>query len=179
MKFVVVILSLFLALIWSNSVLAQNWDVKSVVVSFRIKNAGLAVKGSFSGFKGSVAFNPANVSAAELKGTVDVGTIETGINMRNNHLKKAEYFDAEKFPVISMVSKKITKAEKGYSGQFDLKIKGVTKQITIPLTFTDQGKSAVLNSSFDINRLDFGVGSKGMVMSSTATVEITATLEKK
>ncbi len=179
MKFVVVTLSLLLAVFLSNSVFAQNWDVKSVVVNFRIKNAGLAVKGSFGGFKGSVVFNPANVSAAELKGTVDVATIETGINMRNNHLKKAEYFDVEKFPVISMASKKITKTEKGYTGQFDIKIKGVTKQLTIPLTFTDEGKSAVLSSSFEINRLDFGVGSKGMVMSSTATVEIKATLEKK
>lgn len=179
MKFVVIILAATLSLFSSNSLLAQNWEVKSVVVSFRIKNAGLAVKGSFGGFKGSVVFNPPNVSSAELKGTVEVATIETGINMRNNHLKKAEYFDAEKFPQISMVSKKITKSEKGYSGQFDIKIKGVTKQVTIPLTFTDQGKLAVLNSSFEINRLDFGVGSKGMVMSSTATVEITANLEKK
>lgn len=179
MKFVVIILAATLLLFCSNSLLAQNWEVKLVVVSFRIKNAGLAVKGSFGGFKGSVVFNPSNISSAELKGTVEVATIETGINMRNNHLKKAEYFDAEKFPQISMVSKKITKTEKGYSGQFDIKIKGVTKQVTIPLTFTDQGKSAVLNSSFEINRLDFGVGSKGMVMSSTATVEITANLEKK
>jgi polyisoprenoid-binding protein YceI len=179
MKFAVILLVATLSVFYSNSLLAQNWEVKSVEVSFRIKNAGLAVNGSFGGFKGSVVFNPANVSAAELKGTVDVATIETGINMRNNHLKKEEYFNAEKFPVISMVSKKITKTEKGYSGQFDIKIKGVTKQLTIPLTFTDQGKSAVLSSSFEINRLDFGVGSKGMVMSSTATVGITATLEKK
>lgn len=179
MKFVVIILAAVLSLFYTNELLAQSWEVKSVVVSFRIKNAGLAVKGTFGGFKGSVAFNPTNVAAAELKGTVDVTTIETGINMRNNHLKKAEYFDAEKFPVILMTSKKITKTEKGYSGQFDLKIKGVTKQVTIPLTFTDQGKSATLASSFEVNRLDYGVGSKGMVMSSTATVEITATLEKK
>jgi polyisoprenoid-binding protein YceI len=179
MKLIAVILITLLAFNSGNSVCAQSWEVKSVTVNFRIKNAGLAVKGSFSGFKGVVVFNPAAPASGELKGTVEVSSIETGITMRNNHLKKAEYFDAEKFPVISMVSKKITKNDKGYSGQFDLKIKGVTKQVTIPLSFTEQGKSAELTSSFEVNRLDFGVGSKGMVMSSTAKVEIMATLEKK
>lgn len=179
MKTVFIVLTTILSLFWTSSTLAQNWELKSVSVNFRIKNAGLAVKGSFGGFKGSVVFNPANLSSSELRGTVDVETIETGINMRNNHLKKEEYFDVAKFPQIAMVSRKITKSDKGYLGQFDIKIKGVTKQVTIPINFTEQGKSAVLNSTFDINRLDFGVGSKGLVMGNTATVEITANLERK
>lgn len=163
----------------SSALRAQNWEVKSAAVAFRIKNAGLTVKGAFGGFKGTINFSPASLATAELRGSVDATAISTGITMRDNHLKKDEYFDIEKYPQITMVSRKIVKTDKGYSGLFDIKIKGVTKQATIPFTFVENGKTATLNATFDINRLDYGVGGKSFVMSNTATVTIDLSVEKK
>jgi polyisoprenoid-binding protein YceI len=179
MKLVTTLGIAVLFLFWNSSSMAQSWNVKSATVSFKIKNAGFSIKGSFGGFKGTIVFSPSDLSSAELRGTVDVSTIDTGVKMRDNHLKSEDYFDAGKYPTLSMVGKKITKTDKGYTGQFDIKIKGVTKQLAVPFTFTEQGKSGTFSADFDINRLDFGVGGRSLVMSNTAAVTVVVNVEKK
>ena len=57
-------------------------------VKFKIKNLGVTVTGSLSGLKGKASFDPANLGQSSIESTVDVGTINTGIDLRDDHLKK-------------------------------------------------------------------------------------------
>ena len=130
------------------------------------------VNGSLGNLKTTLLFSPDHLSTSSLKGTVDVNTINTGISARNSHLKKPEYFNADTFKIIELVSEKLYIKGAGYAGMFKVTIKGVTKEMEIPFEFNKNGNEAEFKGSFDLNRRDFGVGGKSMMMSDDLTVSI-------
>ncbi len=135
-------------------------------IGFVIKNAGFNVNGTFSGFEANIEVdkqgNPSLIEAS-----VQTNTVNTNNNARDRHLKKDDYFDAEKYPKIEMKAKKFNyigknpkTGEYDYKGTFDLTIKGITKTFEIPFTFS----GTVFKSEFVINRRDFGVGSGSLIL---------------
>ena len=155
----------------SISVYAQQ--ITQAEVTFKIKNAGLNVDGSLGGFKGEINFDPQNPGSSTMEASVDVSTIDTGIGMRDKHLKKDDYFDVEKYPRISMQSTSIKPAGEGsYEGKFDLTIKGKTQEVVIPFTVDASNNAYLLKGSFEINRQDFGVGGNSLTLSDNVTVSI-------
>jgi len=155
---------------------AANWKFSSGTVAFSIRNAGLNVKGSFGKLTALVLFNPDDPANAKIEASVPVQSIETGINLRNKHLKKPEYFDATRFPEMSLRLIRLEKDGTKWKGSFDLSIKGVKKNLTLPVTFSSDGNSARIASTFTINRLDFNVGESSWTMSDDLTVQLTANL---
>lgn len=148
-------------------------EVTSSRITFKIKNAGITVDGSFSDLQAEIKFNPKQLDKSVLKASVGVRSIDTGINMRDNDLQEGKYFDAEKYPRIKMSSRKIKHLEKDrYMGTFDLTIKGVTKQMEIPFTYTQKDNQGKFNAEFKVNRRDFGVGKNSFILSDEATVFI-------
>lgn len=164
-----------LFVLFQFAAIAQNaYSVESSSIKFAIKNAGLTVNGTFAGFKSTIIFDGTNLSTATFDAQVEVKTIETGIGLRNNHLKKAVYFDAEKYPIISMKATRVEKKESGFLGYFSITIKGTTKLVEIPFTFDGNRFKAV----FSINRLDFKVGGSNVVMADDVTVLLDILVKK-
>ena len=135
-------------------------------VKFKIRNFGFnTVTGSFKGIRGTIRFSPENPGASGMDVTVDAQTVNTGINLRDNHLRKSEYFDVKKHPVIRFVSTKITPSTKAgtlfITGR--LTIKNVTREISFPFTAVPQGGGYLFSGEFKINRIDFGVGESSSV----------------
>ena len=141
-------------------------------ISFKIKNAGITVTGRFSGLKAYLAFSPGNLSTSSLYATVDVATIKTGINKRDEDLKAEKYFDAGKYKTIEIKSVKIYKKGTQYAGLFNVTIKGVTKQVEIPFEYNSTGKDAEFKGGFSINRRDYGVGEETLTMSDNLEISI-------
>ncbi len=139
-------------------------------VAFKIKNAGIKVDGSFTGLKGTLFFNSKELSNAYFDVTIDAATINTGTSARDTHLKKAEYFDVEKYSKISFKSKKIDATKTGYAATGTLSIKGKSKEITIPFTYQEKNNEGVFNGNFTINRLDFGVGESSWILSDEVSI---------
>jgi polyisoprenoid-binding protein YceI len=137
-------------------------------VTFVIKNFGINTKGSLNGLKGTIKWDAANPSASEINATVDVKTLNTGIEMRDKDLKEGTYFDYDKYKTISFVSTAVTATN--ITG--NLTIKGVTKSISFPITVTPAGKGYLFEGSFTINRLDYGVGGGSMVLSDKVAVTL-------
>ncbi|HRQ49905.1 MAG TPA: YceI family protein, partial [Agriterribacter sp.] len=54
-------------------------------IGFKIRNFGVNVKGSFKGLEGKIIFFPDSLSASRFDVAIDVKTINTGINQRDNH----------------------------------------------------------------------------------------------
>src|SRR5436190_21818451 len=75
-------------------------------VRFVIKNFGINTGGTFEGLTGTVIFDPANLAGASFNVTVDAKTVNTDVEARDNHLRKEEYFDVEKYPKLSFRSTK-------------------------------------------------------------------------
>ncbi len=160
----------------ATGVFAQTkWKVTKADVKFKIRNAGINVSGSFEGFKGKIIFSPDNLAGSRLIGIIQTATINTGIKGRDRHLRKEDFFHAIKYPVIKMKSTKIAKEGSKYVAYFDLTIKGVTKKVKVPFTYTKSGNSGTFNAYFEINRRDFGVGGKSLIMSKTAKITLNIT----
>jgi polyisoprenoid-binding protein YceI len=152
-------------------------------VHFIIKNAGLKVNGSIGGLEGFITVDPENLNLLKIEGSIDPNTIDTGIGLRNNHLKKPDYFNVKEYPKILMTSTEITKkGNRKYVGNFDLTIKDVKKNVSVPFTLVSVGNGYTLKGEFSVNRLDFKLGEESIILSDNVTVKIefkTNSVEKK
>ena len=143
-------------------------------VRFVIKNFGINTGGTFDGLGGSITFDPASLAIASFNVSVDAKTVDTDMEARDNHLRKAEYFDVEKYPKISFRSTKITTTNKeGYLFMFGvITIKNISKEISFPFTQKSKDDGILFEGEFKLNRRDFGVGGKSFSMSDELTVEL-------
>ncbi len=132
------------------------------------------VSGSFLGLKGVILFTPANLQASSMTVTVNAATINTGNNSRDGHLRKEEYFDVAQFPLISFTSAGITRSAKPGEYLMDgrISIKGVSRKISFPFTATLQDGHYLFVGEFKLNRRDFKVGGKSMVLSDNLLVKL-------
>ncbi len=145
-------------------------------VRFTIENAGLAVEGTLAGLEADIRFDPAHPELASIRASVAVSTIRTGIALRDQHLQKPDYFDAAKFPVISLQATAIRKTGKNrYEGDFQLAIKGTQRQISIPF---EVSAGHVFTGRFQLNRLDYGIGKKNLVLGDEVNITIRVKLAK-
>lgn len=118
------------------------------------------VTGSFKGIKGTIIFDPKELSGSSFDVSIDAATISTGIGMRDNDLKKEKYFDVQHYPAIIIKSKTITKGphENEYLLSALLTMKGKTLPIIFPFTEVQKDSGYILKGQFHINRLEFNVG---------------------
>jgi len=139
-------------------------------IDFEIKNVGITVDGHFNTFTINPEFN-SDYELIAISGKVTVSSIETGIDSRDEHLLEDDYFDTSNHKYITLSSTSISKkSDNSYSAKVDLKIKGKTKQITIPIKVEKLTDSYKITSSFEINRKDFNVGGGSFVMSKTVKI---------
>ena len=167
-------LILFLSTLFSVAAEAQTGQkVTSSAVTFKIKNLGISTEGKFGGFKADINFDPDQPDKSSIEASVDTRTLDTDNSMRDNHLKKEEYFDVEKYPEITLKSTALSHQKgENYTGIFNVTIKGKTKSIKIPFTYIQTGNNAVFNGTFTISRSDFGIGGKSMVLADDALVAV-------
>jgi polyisoprenoid-binding protein YceI len=151
---------------------------KSSIV-FHIKNLGITIDGTLAGFKGDIKFDPANLAGSTIEASVDVNTLDTDNGTRNDHLKSDSYFDVAKYPAITMKSTAFKHSSgNNYKGTFNLTIKNITKSIEIPFTYTETADSAQFKGNFQIERTDYGVGGRSLVMSNDVKVELAVSTTK-
>jgi polyisoprenoid-binding protein YceI len=160
---------------------AGNWTVDSAnaKISFGIHGPFGTVHGDFSGLKADIQFDEKNPGAGSVTASIDAATVSTGIGLRNKHLRSEEqFFNTDKYPQISFRSKKIEKTADGYKATGDLVMKGVTKPIEIPFTFTSNGGSGNFKGHFTIKRLDFNIGKPGGSIGDDVTVDLEIPVKK-
>src|SRR5436190_5340049 len=149
-------------------------------VRFVIKNFGINTGGTFEGLAGSIVFDPANITGASFNVSVDAKTVDTDLEARDNHLRKEEYFDVEKYPRLSFKSTKITTTNKeGYLYMFGvITIKNISKEISFPFKQTSKDGGILFEGEFKLNRKDFGVGGSSFSMSDEVNLELSIFAKK-
>ena len=161
---------------------SQNteWTVNSATVKFKIKNAGFIVDGAFTGLTAKISFDETKSYGNFIEATVDSKSINTGNGSRDGHLKKAEYFDVEKYPKITMKATVFSKEKDGtYKGYFKITMKDKSKDLFVPFTFSEKDGKTNFKGSFTINRLDFTVGESSMILSNNVTLFLEVNAIKK
>ncbi|HWB94840.1 MAG TPA: YceI family protein [Puia sp.] len=148
-------------------------------ISFQIKNFGVNTRGSFSGLDGKITWDPKDPATAVFDVSIDAATINTDNEMRNDHLKKESFFDAEKYPRIRMVSKSITGPDKSghYTFNGQLTIKATTRDVSFPFIATPLMDDYIFKGDFTIDRKDFGVGGSSTI-SNSVRVSLTVLAKK-
>jgi polyisoprenoid-binding protein YceI len=122
------------------------------------------VKGEFTSINGKLTLDIDDVAQSSVEASIEATTINTHEAQRDAHLKSADFFDVEKFPVLIFKSTRISKAGEGeLSVTGDLSIHGVTRTVTFevegPSTPTNDpwGNTRIgLSATANINRKDFG-----------------------
>ncbi|GHE31464.1 YceI family protein [Sphingobacterium griseoflavum] len=161
---------LFAAAFMLNVAFAQvKWSVDPAHtnVLFSVNHLGISmVDGQFKKLEGAVETKSAeDFNGASVGFTIDVNSIDTRIEARDGHLKSDDFFNAEKFPSITLKNAVLKKVGKGkYALTGDLTIRDVTKKVTFDVQqnngiITDPwGKTrAGFTAKTTINRLDFNI----------------------
>lgn len=141
-------------------------------VEFVIRNVGIGVDGHFNTFTIHADLNNQD-ELLSVKGKINVASIQTGIESRDEHLLKADYFDVENHEYITFQSESISKTSKNkYLATIKLTVKGKTKEIKLPIEVSKSSDIYKISSYFEINRVDFGVGGGSLVMSKTVKINV-------
>ena len=141
-----------------------NIDPAHTVAEFKVRHMMISnVKGHFSKVSGELSLDESNVANSSVQASIEADSIETRDDQRDAHLKSADFFDVEKYPLISFKSDKI-KQNGELSVEGDLTIHGVTRRVTFdiegptPPTKDPWGNTRIaISGSTKINRKDFGL----------------------
>lgn len=134
-------------------------------VGFSVRHLGVATtKGSFDAFGGVLQINGSDLSTARASGTVDVASIDTDDETRDENLRSASIFDVEHHPTIAFTSTAIRRTgPSAFEIAGDLTMRGITKDVTLRAEVrsaeTDaSGRQRVrLDISGSLNRSDYGI----------------------
>jgi len=160
-----------------------NFKVKHLVVS--------TVTGHFGKFDASIESGKEDFSDAKINFEADINSTDTKNEQRDGHLKSADFFDAEKYPKMTFISKSIkTISDHEMQVIGNLTLRGVTKEITLDVIYngTVAGFGGTEVAGFEVrgkvNRFDFGLQwnalteAGGVVVSNEVKIEILAEFNK-
>jgi len=162
-----------------------NIDPVHTTIGFGVTHLVInTVHGKFNEFEGSVVVDDGRVSAAQ--GVIQAKSVNTGIDKRDNHLRSADFFDAEKFPKITFQSKRVEKRGDEQILTAEFTMHGVTKELQLPVTLKGPikdpwGNSRIgLQARVKLNRKDYGLKynqaleTGGLVVGDEVEIEINA-----
>lgn len=172
---------LLLFVFFFNLVAFSQWkNVRSSAVTFKIKNAGIGVDGTFGKVNMKIQVDEANPTASLFSGTVDVASLSTGIKLRDSHLKeKDDFFDIKRFPMLSMRAVNVSVKSAGiFTVTWELTMKGITKRLSSDVIAKKETDALTLFTVLKIDRNDWKIGGNSLTMGDLVTVKITSTVTK-
>jgi polyisoprenoid-binding protein YceI len=159
---------LIVLLIAALPVVAQTtWKIDPVhsKVLFTVSHMVVSeVTGRFNEFDATLVQTNDDFSESKLSATIKTNSIDTDNEKRDEHLKSADFFDAEKYPEITFESKSFVKTgENKYTITGNLTMHGITKEVVLHTTMNGIVKSpwgnevAGFKAETTVNRYDFGL----------------------
>ena len=155
-------------------------------VTFSIRHLMSKVRGEMKVKEGWIETQADDLSKARVEVVLDAATINTGIEMRDNHLRSADgHFDVANYPTVSFKSKRVEgKDPSTFKVIGDLTIHGKTKEVVLNASFSGRGKDAYgkervgFSAETKVNRHDFDltwnqtVETGGLVLGDDVKIEI-------
>jgi polyisoprenoid-binding protein YceI len=151
-------------------------------VAFSVRHMGVSnVKGHFDEFAGSLVLDKGIIQ--EAAATIQVKSINTGIEKRDNHLRSADFFEAAKYPEITFKTRRVEKSGDQSILVGDFTMRGVTKELRLPVTVSGpvkdpQGNTRIgLEARTTVNRKDYGMKFNAVMETGSLMVSDEVTLE--
>jgi len=131
-------------------------------LEFTFLQAGAQNKGRFKSLQVSFDFAPDNLAASHLDVVVEINSLDSGDEERDDTLRSADLLAASKFPQAHFAAAQIARSAAGYEAIGKLTLRGVTRDARIPFTFrtaTENGAPVgYMSGKTSLRRLDYGVG---------------------
>ena len=141
-----------------------QFDKSHTTVGFQVRHIFTMLGGKFQDFSGTIKVDRAKPEASSVEFTIQAATIFTNDPKRDEHLKSPDFFDVPTHPTITFKSTSMkANGKDGWLVTGDLTMRGVTKQVTLPVTFLGEGKDPWGNekmgfeTSTTLNRKDYGI----------------------
>ena len=174
---------LAVAFITIGSFAQTNWKIDSAhsSLNFDIAHSGISfVNGKFTDYTGEVTTYGEQLDEATINFTVQIASINTNVEMRDNHLKSADFFDVETYPTMTFESTKILATGKPdlYLLHGKLTIKDVTKDVIFDVHYggtveSEEGEKIGIKATTVIDRFDFNIDYDPMALGIGKDVSIT------
>jgi polyisoprenoid-binding protein YceI len=137
-------------------------DPAKSTLEFSFTQAGAQNKGKFKHFTVNFEFSPDNLAASRLEVTIDVASLDTGDQERDDTLRDTDLFAVKKFPQARFSATQIAKTATGYEALGKLTIRDATRDARVPFTFRSASEAGTnagyMNGKTTLKRLDYGVG---------------------
>jgi polyisoprenoid-binding protein YceI len=133
-------------------------------VGFKVKHLFSNVTGRFNEFSGTISGNPSKPEEGQVNVDIRVASIDTKDAKRDQHLRSDEFFDVERFPTMTFVSRKVNRT--GEDTAFvigDLTLRGITREVILQTKYLGRGKGMTgrIHTGFEartaLKRSDFGL----------------------
>jgi len=120
----------------------SEWKIDSAhaTVEFKTRHLGISwVRGIVNGAEGSVNLNIDDLKSLSFEATMDTSSINSGMAMRDGHLKGADFLDVEKFPKSNLKSISVESVQGNMiKVKANLTLKGITKEVISEVTYLGQ-----------------------------------------
>ena len=142
-----------------------NIDAAHTDVGFSVKHLMIStVRGRFGDVRGTITLNGADLTRASVEAEIATASIDTRTEQRDAHLRSADFFDVEKFPVLTFRSTQVGDVSgNGFKLHGDLTIHGVTRPVTLDVAYEGRtkdpwgGERVGYAATTRIKRSDFGL----------------------
>jgi polyisoprenoid-binding protein YceI len=119
---------------------------------------GSGFNGQFNKWTAAISYDATKLASSKFDVAVDLSSAKTGDNDRDSALPGPDFFNVAKFPQAHFVTTGFRQQGSQVIADGTLTLRGVTKPVSLNVTFKPQGSGATLDVSGTVNRLDFGVG---------------------
>ena len=141
-----------------------SFDKAHTTVGFQVRHIVTNVGGKFNDFTGTIQVDRAKPESSSVEFTIQAASINTNEPKRDEHLRSADFFDVATHPTVTFKSTSIkANGKDSWLVTGDLTMRGVTKQVTLPVTFLGEGKDPWGNkkmgfeTAITVNRKDYGI----------------------
>ncbi len=165
MKKVFLLLATMLLTIGSFAQTQWIIDPDHSSLNFNISHSGISmVNGKFTDYSAYLTINEEDFESVNIDFTVQVASLNTNVEMRDNHLRSADFFEVKTYPTMTFKSTKVLATGKPdyYLLHGKLTIKDVTKDVIFDVHFggkvaNDKGEKIGVKASTTINRFDYNI----------------------
>lgn len=126
-------------------------------IGFHATSRLMDADGGFSRFGGEIRLEDDRLETAIGQVTVEVASLDTGIPLRDRHLRSDDFFDVQRYPRATFVVSAVRREGDRVTVAGDLTIRGVSRPLQSPVTVTVSGSGVRVVGSFTVNRRDFGI----------------------
>lgn len=140
---------------------AKDWQVDYAhsKLGFIGDQNGAKFEGAFKKFDAQISFDPEHPDTGKISVTVDLASATTGDDERDSYLPQDAWFHVAAFPTAQFTASKFRKTgANAYEADGALTLKGVTKNLTLPFTLTQEGDHWRAQGRVTLMRTDFAVG---------------------